>query len=158
MRRVSRRRNWQQLGQVALTPEQRTLVQQTAEVMVVGGRFADRFYEHLFRLAPETRALFVSDMTALKLKFMNMLASIVGTLERPEMFASILTHLGRLHGRAGVSPLHYPFVEEALLATLSEILGPRFGPEVRAAWAALYADIAAQMQDGARWDRMASSG
>ena len=64
------------------------------------------FYEHLFRLAPETRALFASDLAALRLKFMNRPASLVGTLERPEMFASILTHLGQLHGRAGIGWPH----------------------------------------------------
>ncbi|WP_157182056.1 hypothetical protein [Methylobacterium sp. WSM2598] len=50
-----------------MTFEQRTLVQQTAEVVFVGGRFADRFYAHLFTVAPETRVLFGSDLTTLKL-------------------------------------------------------------------------------------------
>lgn len=126
------------------------LVLETADAAFGSGRFADRFYDALFAKAPETRALFGADVAALKLKFMNMLISIVGNIQHPELFGSIITHLGRQHRQFGVQPAHYEPVGAALLATLHDILSERFTPEVREAWAALYDEIAEQMQEGAR--------
>jgi hemoglobin-like flavoprotein len=133
-----------------VTPQHRALVLETADAAFAIGRFADRFYARLFALAPETQALFGDDSTILKLKFMNTMTSIVGSVERPEMFSSILTHLGRRHRRFGVLSAHYTPVGTALLETLEDILEERFTPPVRGAWAALYAEIAARMQEGAR--------
>ena len=65
-----------------MTPDQIERIRSTADNILVSGRVADRFYEALFEIAPETRSLFRDDLTALKLKFMNMLASIVGAVER----------------------------------------------------------------------------
>src|SRR5215207_6093177 len=90
-----------------MTPEQIQCIRGTADIILSGGRVADSFYEALFEIAPETRSLFRDDLAALKLKFMNMLASIVGAVERPEMFTSILTHLGRQHRRFGVKAAYY---------------------------------------------------
>ena len=135
-----------------MTPEQKALVLSTADVAFASGRFADHFYERLFTLAPETRALFSDDITSLKFKFMNTLTSIVGAIERPDMFGSILMHLGRQHHRFGVRRVHYGPVGEALLGTVHQILGDRLTPPVQEAWAALYDEIAARMQEGARAD------
>ena len=133
-----------------MTPEHTALVLATADAAFANGRFADRFYDRLFSTAPETRALFGADLTALKLKFMNTLTSLVGSVQHPEMFGSILLHLGRQHRRLGVVPAHYGPTGEALLMTLRDILGERFTPAVEASWAALYAEIAERMQEGAR--------
>ena len=65
---------------------------------------------------------------SLKLKFLNTMTSIVGSVERPEMFSSILTHLGRRHRRFGVLSAHYTPVGTALLDTLEDILEERFEP------------------------------
>lgn len=137
-------------GVPRVTPEQTVLILTTADAAFASGRFADRFYDRLFTTAPETRALFGTDLTALKIKFMNTLASLVGNVQHPAMFASILTHLGLQHRRFGVLPAHYGPVGGALLATLHDILGERFTPTVEEAWSALYAEIAIRMQDGAR--------
>ena len=135
-----------------MTPEQKALVLNTADAAFASGRFADRFYERLFTEAPETRSMFPDDLSALKLKFMNTLTSIIGAVERPDMFASILAHLGRQHFRFGVRSVHYRPVGDALLETLDDILADRSTPDVREAWAALYDEIAARMQEGARAD------
>jgi hemoglobin-like flavoprotein len=134
-----------------LTPEQAALVLATADAVFASGRFADRFYDRLFARAG-TLALFPADLAALKLKFMNTLTSLLGSVQHPAMFGSILAHLGRQHRRFGVVPAHYGPVGEALLATLGDVLGERFTPAVGEAWAALYAEIARRMQDGARTD------
>jgi hemoglobin-like flavoprotein len=134
----------------SVTPDQTALILATADVAFVGGHFAARFYDRLFASAPELRILFGTDLTALKLKFMNTLASLVGSLQHPVIFDSILMHLGRQHRRFGVLPAYYGPVGEALLATLHDILDERWTPDVSAAWAALYAEIAQRMKEGAR--------
>ena len=131
-----------------MTPDQIERIRSTADIILGSGRFADRFYEALFAIAPETRSLFRDDLTALKLKFMNMLASIVGAVERPEMFASILTHLGRQHRRYGVKATHYEPVGTALLISLQASLGERMTPQVRDAWTCLYTEIEGAMLQG----------
>lgn len=136
-----------------MTRQQRDVVQATGSAILSDVRFADRFYDRLFALAPETRHLFRDDLSALKLKFLNTLASLVGLVERPDMFRSILHHLGRQHGRFGVEDAHYGPVGLALEATLAEMLGERFTADARDGWAALYAEVARHMKEGAREDR-----
>lgn len=133
-----------------MKPEHTALIITTADAAFASGRLADHFYDRLFTNAPETRALFGADLAALKLKFMNTLALLVGSIQHPAMFVSIVTHLGGQHRRYGVMPAHYEAAGDALLATLGDILNERFTPAVRDAWAALYAEIAEQMQEGAR--------
>ena len=133
-----------------MTPEHTALILATADATFASGRFAGGFYDRLFATAPETRLLFGADLTALKLKFMNTLAILVGSIQHPEMFVSIVTHLGGQHRHYGVTPAHYEAAGEALMATLHDILGERLTPAVRDAWTALYAEIAEQMQEGAQ--------
>ena len=99
------------------------------------------FYDRLFELAPETRRLFSADLSDQKMKLMGMIASAIGSLERPDMFASILTNLGRNHVYYGVVAAHYEPVGEALLWSLEQTLGADFTEETRAAWVALYGRI-----------------
>jgi hemoglobin-like flavoprotein len=126
------------------------LIRSTADALLSGGRVADSFYEALFTTAPETRRLFRDDLTAQKLKFLDMLASLVGAVDQPAMFRSILTHLGRRHGRYGVQAGHYDAVRTALMTSLKEILGDRLTPAVRDAWMALYHEAQDTMLEGAR--------
>ena len=41
------------------------------------------------------------------LKLMDMIAAIVGTLDKREMFQSIISHSGRQHAQFGAKPLHF---------------------------------------------------
>lgn len=133
-----------------VTPEHTTLILATADAIFASGRFADCFYDRLFAIAPQTRLLFGADLTVLKLKFMNTLSILVGSIQHPEIFASIVTHLGGQHSRFGVLAAHYEAAGKALQSTLGDILGERFTPEVHDAWALLYTEIVEQMQAGAR--------
>ena len=131
-----------------MTPDQIEHIRSTSDIILGSGRVADRFYEALFAIAPETRGLFRDDLTALKLKFMNMLASLVGSVDQPMVFASILTHLGRRHRRYGVRAAHYKPVGAALLISVQVSLGARMTPQVREAWTCLYAEIEGAMLQG----------
>jgi hemoglobin-like flavoprotein len=50
---------------------------------------------------------------------MDMIAAIVGTLDKREMFQSIISHSGRQHAQFGAKPLHFAALGDALIWGLS---------------------------------------
>jgi hemoglobin-like flavoprotein len=73
-----------------VTPEQTELVRQSFDaIWPVRRKLADQFYRRFFELAPDAQSLFRSDMERQYLKLMDMIAAIVGTLDKREMFQSI---------------------------------------------------------------------
>ena len=129
-----------------MTPMQVALVQQTSDVLLsVSSDVADEFYRRLFDLAPETRRFFAADLSAQKSKLTSMLASLIGTLGRPDIFASILSKAGKDHAQFGVQPRHYEPARLALIGAMELSLGSRFTPEVREAWSTLHLTIEDRM-------------
>lgn len=132
-----------------MTPDQMELVRGTADVLMsIGSRVSDHFYDELFTAAPGVRPLFPDDMTGQKIKLMDTLASMVSFMTHPDMFASVARQVGRRHAAYGALSAHYGPVGDCLLSSLHRVLGPRFTPEVREAWAALYGEIAAVLIAG----------
>lgn len=133
------------------SPEQVRLIQATCDVLLsANSRAADIFYDRLFAIAPETRVMFEDDLAGQKRKLLDTLASLVGYLTHPDLLGGAITSLGQRHARYGVEPAHYGPAGEALLASLAELLGPRFTPEVRAAWTALYGHLSRAMLSAQR--------
>jgi hemoglobin-like flavoprotein len=131
-----------------MTPEQVTLVQQTSDILLsVQPHVADDFYRRLFELAPETRRFFQQDLSSQKAKLTGMLASLIGVLGRPDVFSSIIVRLGEDHARLGILPRYYEPAGMALIGAMELSLGPRFTPDVREAWTALYLAIQDRMLD-----------
>lgn len=131
-----------------MTPEQVKCVQDSfAKVRPIAGTAADLFYDRLFEIAPQVRALFPEDMTEQKL--MAMLGLAVANLNHPETVVPALQDLGRKHVAYGTQAAHYAPVGAALLWTLEQGLGSDFTPEVREAWAETYRLVAGVMQQAA---------
>ena len=57
------------------------------------------FYRRFFELAPETRRLFPNDLERQYLTLMDMMAVIIGALDRQELFQSVTTYAGLRHAR-----------------------------------------------------------
>jgi hemoglobin-like flavoprotein len=112
-------------------------------------KFAELFYARLFELKPEARTLFPEDIEQQKVKLTAMLATIVGALDRPEMFTSIVEHLGRQHARFGVTGADYPIVGDALMWSLGRTLGMQLTPEARLGWTELFERVRLSMLRGA---------
>ncbi len=106
------------------------------------------FYEELFRRAPKLRSLFRDDLAGQGMKFMTTLAVIVDNLHQPEELAGRYTDLGALHARLGVRAAMFVPMGEALLATIREVLGEGYTPEIEAAWRTAYQDMAAALIAG----------
>lgn len=129
-----------------LTPHQITLIKSTSDVLQKDdAAAADLFYRKLFEIAPQVRPLFADDMAAQKQKLLETLLALVENVMSPKGFAEIVNGLGHRHVGYGAQPEHYGPVGQALLFSLENLLGPRFTPEVKAAWASLYLEIAAAM-------------
>ena len=132
-----------------VTPEQTELVRQSFDaIWPVRRKLADQFYRRFFELAPDAKGLFRSDMERQYLKLMDMIAAIVGTLDKREMFQSIISHSGRQHAQFGAKPLHFAAFGDALIWGLEQQFGAAFTPEMKEAWIKLYDDVQREMMRG----------
>src|SRR5690349_12586730 len=136
-------------GSAGITPAQVTLVQSSFEhVLPIADLAGMLFYERIFTLAPEARALFGDDIALQASRTMAALKTAVDGLDDIEHVAPFLVRLGARHVRYGVVPAHFDLVGEALLWTLEQGLGESFTPEVHDAWAAAFGVIARAMLIG----------
>ena len=111
---------------------------------------ATLFYEDLFRRNPSLRALFKEDMADQRRKLMTMIGTAVANLGNWANIAPAVAALGQRHAAYGVKIEDYDTVGKALIATLEKGLGDAFTPEVKEAWLACYAAVAAEMVNGAQ--------
>ena len=133
-----------------MTGEQIALVQASfREVVPIADAAAELFYARLFDLDPSLEALFKGDIAEQGRKLMQMIGLAVKSLDRLEQVLPAVQALGARHVAYGVRDKDYETVGRALLWTLKRGLGDAFTPEVEAAWAEVYATLAAAMQGGA---------
>jgi truncated hemoglobin YjbI len=68
-----------------MTPEQIDLIRRSFDrIWPVRRKLAGLFYSRFFELAPDARRLFPDDMERQQLKLMDMIAAIVGALDKRE--------------------------------------------------------------------------
>jgi hemoglobin-like flavoprotein len=127
-----------------LRPAQIDLVRQSFD-SVRRREFADMFYRRFFELAPETRSLFPNDLNRQYLTLMDMMAAIIGALDKQELFQSMTTYAGLRHARFGAKPAHFSAFGDALIWSLEQQLGSSFTSELRAAWQVLYDEVQNKM-------------
>ncbi len=108
------------------------------------------FYDRLFTIAPDARALFEPDMATQGIKLMETLTVAIATLGDREGLATLLGRLGQRHKGYGVEERHYASFGEALLWTLRTSLGPAYTPAIELAWQELYGHIASVMIQASR--------
>ena len=133
-----------------MTPKQVDLIRKSFDaIWPMRGDFADLCYSRFFELAPEARDLFPSDMERQRIKLMDMVAELVGSLDQRPLFQSLVTHSGRKHARFGVQPSQYVAMGEALMWSFECKFGASFTPELREAWRALYATVELDMRRAA---------
>ena len=133
-----------------MIPEHEALIRTTwAVVSPRAAALVDRFYQALFEISPESRALFDhTDPGALERKFLATLDELVRVVDDPERLVSVLAPLGRRHGGYGVEPAHYRAAAAALMTALRETCGEGFTAEAHEAWRELYNLVAAVMMRG----------
>ena len=138
-----------------MTPEQVHLIRRSFDaIWPIRRQLAGSFYSRFFELAPDAQRLFPGDLERQHLKLMDMIAAIVGALDKRELFQSLIHHSGRQHAQFGATPSHFVAFGEALVWGLEQQFGPAFTPELKEAWTGLYDAVqgemirAAQLRDG----------
>ena len=134
-----------------MTPEQVDLVRKSFDALwPVHRKLADQFYSRFFELAPDARALFPQDIARQQLKLMDMIAAIVGALDKREIFQSIISYSGHQHAQFGVKRGHFVAFGEALIWSLEKQFGAAFTPELKEAWVTLCDAVQRDMIRAAR--------
>jgi hemoglobin-like flavoprotein len=129
-----------------MTPSQIKSVQDSfAKVAPISDQAAILFYDRLFDVAPQVRAMFPDDMTEQRKKLMATLAIVVGGLSNLESILPAASALAVRHVGYGAKAEHYPVVGAALLWTLEKGLGDAWTPEVADAWTAAYGTLSSYM-------------
>lgn len=109
-----------------------------------------RFYEVLFERFPQVQPLFGRNASHLQQRMLQeAIVAVVDHLEDADWLARTLDTMGRTHVDYGVTAEMYPWVGESLLATLAELAGDAWTPEVEAAWSEAYEAISGLMLAGA---------
>jgi hemoglobin-like flavoprotein len=130
--------------QVSVLEESFDLVAPRADELV------ERFYEHLFTMAPEVERLFVgSDMPHQQQVLFVALANLRQSLRNLRSVLPTLRALGAQHAVHGARPKHYAFVGVALLEAMADVGGNEWRDAYTWAWADLYQFVQDTMLSGA---------
>jgi hemoglobin-like flavoprotein len=129
-----------------MTPDQVKLVQDSfTKIAPISETAAVLFYDRLFEIAPQVKAMFPTEMTEQRRKLMATLAVVVKGLSNLESILPAASALAKRHVNYGAKPEHYPVVGAALLWTLEKGLGDAWTPEAAGAWAAAYGTLSGYM-------------
>jgi nitric oxide dioxygenase len=129
-----------------MTPAQVTLVEQSfARVAPIADQTAVMFYDRLFEVAPQVKAMFPADMTEQRRKLMATLAVVVNGLSNLGSILPAASGLALRHVAYGAKAEHYPVVGSALLWTLEQGLAEGWTPEVADAWRTAYGTLSGFM-------------
>ncbi len=133
-----------------VSPQQVELVQESfIKVVPIASTAAEIFYNKLFEIDPELRALFTGDMRSQGRKLMSMIGAAVNGLNNIGTLLPIVQDLGRRHVEYGVKDEQYNTVATALLFTLETGLGADWNAELKDAWTAVYVLLSSVMIDAA---------
>ena len=131
-----------------MTPEHIEIVQSTfKKVAPIADTAADIFYDRLFEIAPDTRALFPEVLTDQKKKLMQMIGVAVNGLRDLDAILPAVQELGARHQGYNVTDAHYDSVGEALIYTLDKGLGDEFTADAKDAWTETYGILASVMKE-----------
>jgi hemoglobin-like flavoprotein len=116
-------------------------------------RLAEVFYEHLFEMAPQLRAMFPPDLTGQMQKMSDSLLNVIGKLDTADTTAleAGLRRLGADHRiRFRVEIEHYGYIGHALTRAVRDLSGPGYSSSLSSSWISVYQWVAMQMIAGAQ--------
>jgi hemoglobin-like flavoprotein len=106
------------------------------------------FYGKLFELDPGARKLFHNDLALQGRKLMDMLTSVVESLDDFHPMRARLAKLGYHHAEYGVRPEQYDTLTNALLWSIGQASGPGFDAPTQEAWRLAIIAICGAMKAG----------
>lgn len=106
---------------------------------------AEVFYDELFRLAPEARALFPADLTLQRVKLSDTLMYLVHNLHRAEVIEETIIGLARRHVGYGATEGHFGVVGNALMHALHQVTPDGLTEEEADGWLMVYTLVSDMM-------------
>lgn len=111
-------------------------------------QFADLFYDRLFEIDPDTRALFPDDMEAQKKILLQTMDAVVDCLDDMDGLTPVVAQLGQRHHGYGVKAWHYSSAGAAWYWALDQTLGESFTMETKLAWTTAFCALTKIMIEG----------
>lgn len=123
-----------------MTPRQIQLVKNSWKLVreINPQLVGDVFYSRLFLEMPAVKHMFKTPLTQQYAKLLDMLHAVVTRLDRLDEVTADVRQLAIRHVAYGVKPVHYQYVGNALLWTLSQTLGKDWNDELHDAWQSCY--------------------
>ena len=139
------------IGSYVITPENIDTIRRSWSLVTpIADEAAALFYDRLFEIDPTVIPLFkATDMAAQRRKLMDVIGTVVRSLEEIETLIPTVEALGRRHVGYGVEDRHYDSVGAALLWTLEQGLGDQWSATTASAWRDAYGLLAGGMRDSA---------
>tara|TARA_Y100001934_G_scaffold20904_1_gene23780 strand:- start:1608 stop:2072 length:465 start_codon:yes stop_codon:yes gene_type:complete len=139
------------IGSYVITPENIDTIRRSWSLVTpIADEAAALFYDRLFEIDPTVIPLFkATDMAAQRRKLMDVIGTVVRSLEEIETLIPTVEALGRRHVGYGVEDRHYDSVGAALLWTLEQGLGDQWSATTASAWRDAYGLLAGVMRDSA---------
>jgi nitric oxide dioxygenase len=144
-----------------MTPAQLRLLQRSfARIEPLAEQFGTVFYDRLFVIAPEMKALFRTDIKAQQSKFMKVIGEVVQLHLRAMISLPVTAQTsgeamlpgaywsGKLHAAYGVRMEDFDKMKEALVWALQHTLKDELTPDIVEAWSAAYDIVVRAMQSG----------
>lgn len=134
-------------------PETATIRTVQESVTHLAGRqsaLVARFYDHLFAMLPETRALFPDDPSGKRVRLVQAMLATVEALDSTEEVEEALQDLGAEHYQMGVQEYQYQYAGHALLRALREVTDDGWSTRHSSAWISVYSWVVSHMVRGAR--------
>lgn len=125
-----------------LTPPQVELIRSTFALLEPkSGVAALAFFQRLFTLDPNLRALISGDIDAESEQLMTLLRAATNLADQPRALQARFARDGTRLFNPGAGQENRAAVGEALLWSLGATLGREFTPEARLAWTALMTSV-----------------
>ncbi|WP_172457693.1 globin domain-containing protein [Pseudonocardia sp. N23] len=116
-------------------------------------RLAEVFYDHLFEMAPTTRAMFAADMTGQMQKMTDALLAAIAQISAQDTaeLEVVLHRMGREHYvKYHVEPEHYMYVAHALTRAVRDVADQDYSSYLSSCWIAVIQWVTEHMVAGTR--------
>jgi len=117
----------------------KAIVKSTAPLLKdKGEQITTVMYEYLFTNHPEAKELFKNASADQYVKLANMVYAYAANIDHLENLQKGIDKVAQIHVDTKILPEHYPWVGEALLLAIKDVLGDTATEEVMNAWAEAY--------------------
>ncbi len=108
------------------------------------------FYTKLFETAPALRASFPSDMSGQRGHMNAALKLVAKNITNLENLAEPLRQMGARHIEYGAQEAQFPVVRDVMVASLADVAGYAWTPQLSADWGAALDAVSSYMIEGMR--------